>query len=100
MENRRITRQKKHKFLCVLDAIDFDETETKHIKYWLVESEQPDCGLASYEVKENIKRINSHINNKYLISVQGYYTGEKKVCSIRNEDLTLAFIQQKLKGVN
>lgn len=99
MENRRVRKKKTNYILCLLHEIDFVNTENRLLGHWIIKSSQEDSGLACHEVREKVKEINPQINEKYLISVNGYYTGDVIIETIGVDDLTVSAVQKKIRGV-
>lgn len=97
MENIRIKRKRQFKILCVLHQLDFEHQENRIVYNFIIESKQSDRGLAIHEVKEKVYEFNHELGKEYLLSIGGYYTGDKAVKTYRFDEFTKDLINRKIK---
>lgn len=97
MENIRVKKRKQYKILCVLHELDFEHQENSIVHTFIIQSDQADCGLALLEVKEKVFEFNHELEKKYLLSIGGYYTGDKSVKTYTFDEFTMDLIKRKIK---
>lgn len=96
MENSRVI---KYRILCVLHEVNFDEVDDKILDYIIVESNQLDLGLAIHQVRKRVDEFNKVIDQKYLISVDGYYRGKAKNKAVHVNEFNLKYVKRRIKEV-
>lgn len=100
MENRRMRKQEKHKILCALHRIDFENIDNEVLCYGSMISDHLDLGLALHDAKERINEINKHLDNNYIVSVIGYYKGKQDLkYTYHADEVTLDLVKWVIREV-